>query len=279
MATKTTDAAIENYFKMKTKYEKQYKQAKKRIIGSDLSLREKRNRLKKLKPKCLSCKHNVGMLFYIENGGKNLRAQCGSKDSPCAFNINIERGEFAYIPTLIKSIKTDLENNKTAIIRLKLEILFSLTEEESIGEKFEELKNKYKEYKKILSTLQSILEDNELTSYEDMGEERIIKKKELITIKKRELEANITEINKLIKMYLNEDTPTASQRSSLEGTIETYINSIIPLVNEIRENMYEISTVLREGAIFRLIQIKTKLSNQQLIITNPKVITNVVKGK
>ena len=71
MAT-TQEKAIENYFKLKSKYEKQYKQAKKRIIQSDLSLRAKRIRLKKLKPKCIGCKQNVGMLFYTENNGKNL---------------------------------------------------------------------------------------------------------------------------------------------------------------------------------------------------------------
>ena len=278
METKV-DTAIENYFNMKMKYEKQYEQAKRRIIGGDLSLREKRLRLKKLKPKCLVCKRNVGMFFYIENNGKNLRAECGSEDAPCAFNINIERGEFAYIPTLIKSIKIDLENNKTAIIRLKLEILFSLTEEESIADKFKELKEKYKEYNKILATLQSILDDNELTSVEDMGEERIISKKEIIAIKKGELETNIAEINELIKTYLKEDTATATRQSSLEDAIEVYINNIIPLVAEIRENMYEISTVLREGAVFRLIQIKSKLSNQELVITKPKIIANAVKAK
>ena len=278
MTTKA-DSAIESYFKMKSKYEKQYTQAKKRIMKSDLSLREKRRRLKKLKPKCIACKRNVVMLFYIENNGRNLRARCGSEDTPCAFNINIERGEFAYIPTLIKSIKIDLENNKTAIIRLKLEILFSLTEEESIAEKFEELKGKYKEYKKILATLQSILADNELTSFNDMGEERIINKKEIIVMKKRELEANITEIRELIKTYLNEDTSVAASQSNLEAAIEVYSNNIIPLIDEIRENMYEISTVLREGSIFRLIQIKTKLSNQELVIAKPKIIANVVKGK
>ena len=50
MAT-TQEKAIENYFKLKYKYEKQYKQAKKRIIQSDLSLKAKRIRLKRLKTK------------------------------------------------------------------------------------------------------------------------------------------------------------------------------------------------------------------------------------
>ena len=72
METKV-DTAIENYFNMKMKYEKQYEQAKRRIIGGDLSLREKRLRLKKLKPKCLVCKRSVGMLFYIENNGKTRK--------------------------------------------------------------------------------------------------------------------------------------------------------------------------------------------------------------
>ena len=277
--TTTQEKAIENYFKLKSKYEKQYKQAKKRIIQSDLSLKAKRIRLKRLKTKCIGCKQNVGMLFYTENNGKNLRATCGSEDTPCAFNINIERGEFAYIPTLIKSIQIDLENNKTAIIRLKLEILFSLNTEEEIADRFEDLKQKYKEYKKILATLESILNDNRLTSLQDMGEERIVEKKEVIAIKKGELETNIIEIRDLIKTYMAEGTTSAAKQANLESAIENYVNNIIPLLNDIRENMYEISAVLRTGSLFRLVQIKTKLSNQELVIEKPKIISNVVKGK
>jgi len=273
----TQEKAIGNYFKLKSKYEKQYKQAKKRIIQSDLSLKAKRRRLKKLKPKCIGCKRNVGMSFYI--AGKNLIAKCGDEESPCAFNINIERGEYAYTPTLIDSIRIDLENNKTSIIRLKLEILFSLTSEDEIAEKFEELKQQYTEYKNILSMLESVLTDSQLTTIQDMGDEKIIEKKEIITIKKKELEENIAEIRALIKTYMKEDTTSADRQSTLESAIENYINDVLPLLDSIRENMYEISTVLRTGSLFRLVQIKTKLSNQQVVIEKPKIISNVIKGK
>ena len=150
--------------------------------------------------------------------------------------------------------------------------------EEEIADRFEDLKQKYKEYKKILSTLESILNDNRLAALEDMGEERIVEKKEIIAIKKGELENNIIEIRDLIKTYMAEDTSPADRQANLESAIENYINNIIPLLNDIRENMYEISDVLRTGSLFRLVQIKTKLSNQQLVIENPKIISNVVKG-
>ena len=76
-----------------------------------------------------------------------------------------------------------------------------------------------------------------------------------------------------------EGTTSAAKQANLESAIENYVNNIIPLLNDIRENMYEISAVLQTGSLFRLVQIKTKLSNQELVIEKPKIISNVVKGK
>lgn len=309
MTTKV-EAAIKNFYKMKAKYEKQYKVAKNRILKSGLSLSDKRVRLKRLKQKCLGCKRNVGTTFAILNQGRNLTARCGSEEAPCSLNIDIERGEFAYIPTLIEALKIDLENNKTAIIQLKLDILFSLTTEEEIAEPFAELKQKYKEYGRILTSLDLILSDNQLVSIQGVGEERIIKKEELIAIKKEELSTQITEVQKLIIEYLREEAgggrlgggderliglhdETLRLRAQitkgggggggapthLENAIEIYIDTIIPLLTTIRENMYEISTVLKQGSIFKLVQIKTKLANLQLTITPPRIVSNIIKGK
>ena len=71
---------------------------------------------------------------------------------------------------------------------------------------------------------------------------------------------------------------TNRKREPVRKTVEISIH-ILPLLDSIRENMYEISTVLRTGSLFRLVQIKTKLSNQQLVIEKPKIISNVIKGK
>ena len=107
--TAKVEAAIKNFYKMKAKYEKRYTVAKNRILKSGLSLSDKRVRLKRLKQKCLGCKRNVGTTFAILNQGRNLTARCGSEEAPCSLNIDIERGEFAYIPTLIEALKIDLE--------------------------------------------------------------------------------------------------------------------------------------------------------------------------
>ena len=276
MASKSQDV-ISNFYKLKRKYEKQRIASKSRILKSDLSLRDKMIRLKRLKYKCIGCKRSVGTIFSIINNGRNLIAKCGSEEKPCGLDINIERGEYAYIPTLIKSLKIDLENNKTSIMRLKLDILFSLTTEEVISDHFEELKKKYKEYEKILSTLNSILEENKLSSVSEMGAERKMEKSEIIDSKKAELRRHITEIRELIKEYLRDKG--ASSQTDLESAIESYIDNIIPILDSIRENMYEIYEVLPQKHLFRLVQIKTKLNKLELVITKPKVISYVIKGK
>ena len=132
----------------------------------------------------------------------------------------------------------------------------------------------------------------------------------MIDIKKEELSTQITEVQKLIIEYLR-DGAAGGRRGGggderliglrdetlrlraqatkggggggapahLESAIEIYIDTIIPLLTTIRENMYEISTVLTQGPIFKLVQIKTKLANLQLTITPPRIVSNIIKGK
>jgi ribosomal protein S14 len=56
--------ALNEYFKLKLKYETQIKENKKKIINNQaLSNREKRSEYLKLKPKCINCKRPSGTIF------------------------------------------------------------------------------------------------------------------------------------------------------------------------------------------------------------------------
>ena len=58
--------SLNEYFKLKQKYEAEIAANKKRIINNPtLSKREKRSEFMKLKPKCISCKRPGGSVFKI----------------------------------------------------------------------------------------------------------------------------------------------------------------------------------------------------------------------
>ena len=58
--------SLNEYFKLKQKYEAEIAANKKRIINnSTLSNREKRSEFMKLKPKCINCKRPGGSIFKV----------------------------------------------------------------------------------------------------------------------------------------------------------------------------------------------------------------------
>ena len=58
--------SLNEYFKLKQKYEAEIAANKKRIINNPtLSNREKRSEFMKLKPKCINCKRPGGSIFKV----------------------------------------------------------------------------------------------------------------------------------------------------------------------------------------------------------------------
>ena len=270
-----TDKAIEQFYTLKAIYEKKVASSKKRIIQSNLSIREKQKRLQKLKYNCVGCDRSVGTSFSEKDG--HLMAKCGDTSQPCKLNIDIERGSFLFIHTLMNDLHVDLENNKISIMKLKLNLLFGLSKEEDIVEKFEKLKGTFKEYDKILSMLNSKLEGNNTMAVEEMGEEKVMQKSENIKIKKIQLGEHIAAFRELIHKYMGDSNITQSKKPIMGEAINIYIESIVPLSRIIRDITYEISTIVEKPPLFTLIEIKTKLENLQIEISPPKVISNVIK--
>lgn len=84
---------------------------------------KKKEKAKNIRIKCIGkkCSSTQGTVFTIKDN--HLLANCGDTDNPCDLNIDIYRGNYLYLPTILKQAETDLENVKTTIITLKLEIL------------------------------------------------------------------------------------------------------------------------------------------------------------
>jgi hypothetical protein len=111
--------ALNEYFKLKNKYETQIMANKKKIINKNfLSKREKKEEYKKLKPKCINCKRPGGTLFtsiYIpetdtSESYRELSAVCGIISDPCNLNITIQLAKVELMSTLLKSMENDIKS-------------------------------------------------------------------------------------------------------------------------------------------------------------------------
>lgn len=149
--------ALNEYYKLKTKYEDENNKNKKRIINNQtLSLKEKRSEYQKLKPKCINCKRPGGTIFsskYYEENGENhydeyrqLKAICGVTIDPCALNITIDVGKYRFISEILTEFDNDIKEIKDNIIEHKNKLLFGyMTTEEAVGN-FNKLKEQLSEY-------------------------------------------------------------------------------------------------------------------------------------
>ena len=121
--------AIDNYYKLKDKYDKQIKKVVSSISNNiNLSVREKRKEFLEYKPKCINCLRPVGTIFSSkfneDEGCRTLIAMCGDRVNPCYLNINISAGYVALLPELIKENEDMINENKYDIIKYKNSLLF-----------------------------------------------------------------------------------------------------------------------------------------------------------
>ena len=290
MAAKVSEA-IENYFKLKAKYEKKYNSAIKNIRENPLTTRElekgitKKNKVKSLKINCVGegCTSFDGT--YFKTKGTHLLASCGSKDNPCGLNIDIDRGVYLYLPTTLQNTITDLNSCKIKIIQLKLDLLFDFSTEEEIAQTFENLKLQYSQLDSVVSNLNAnIIENNLITIEEIPGEyqseslERTIQRNELVKLEKIKLENLILRFSTIIKNASIGDWGVFTHSIFMDA-IEQYINKILPLIKSIQKYNYDIQTIINVGKddnkIFKLVQIKNTLKKNEIELESPKIISNI----
>ena len=109
--------ALNEYFKLKRKYETKINENKKKIINNlTVSNREKRSEYLKLKPKCINCQRPGGSKFNItyfeetdlENSYRQHSATCGIIADPCNLDIKIKIGKVELMPVLLNVIQKEI---------------------------------------------------------------------------------------------------------------------------------------------------------------------------
>jgi len=259
---------INEYFKLKNKYETQIMTNKKKIMNNPhLSNREKRTEYNKLKPKCIHCKRPGGTIFstiYVdetenEESYRELRAFCGIVADPCNLNIVIRLAKVDFLPELLKTMEKEIKDYKNEIIDSKNKLLFGYLNTEDALEKFENIKEYISNY--------TSLYEKYLESYHEIvdNDEKKDKLNEAVTnyyIEIQKIKDCIQQMNETDNVQFAKDAVTI------------YTTSLIPLMQTIRSLKYNETMVWHNEYTntCNLIQNKYSIPSLSFTSSNDRVI-------
>ena len=265
---KITDA-INEYYKLKMKYEADLSKNKKKIINNTrLSLKEKRREFAQLKPKCINCKRPGGTIFSTTfdktADSRELKAICGIRAQPCNLNITILVGKFELFPLTLNDLSQDIKDEKTKIINNKNQNIFGYITAAQTVKLFEELKEQVSD---TTALYMSYLEE-----YLD-----IIDNKQKNNDLKRDQEffySFLTEIHTAIGLFHSSDNT-----QYMRDAVDIYVNKLLPLLDKIMKLKYNENKVWynENDNTYHLIQNKCTFKDIEFNIGQEKVVSFVTK--
>lgn len=226
--------ATNGYYKMKEKYNSALEKRRQRMMNdpiinwSSLSSQQKARRMANIKPSCILCKQEGGTIFS-ETGGR-IKAICGNISQPCGLHIEVERGKYTSLETMMNESLAEVRATKDEIIRMKLDLLFQFISEDEVTSTFESIQHKLQEQLKMYSEFRtyylSVIDNDDLK--QDM--ERFTR--------------IIDEKTTQIKTYMKEFNDTEGRNKSIiDDVLVLYQDEIEPAFITLREKKYVYSQV------------------------------------
>ena len=215
------------YFNLKQEYEiKLHKKKNKIIRDTEYSKKQKREHIRKIKMNCIGCNKPVGTIFSLQDN--TYSAVCGNKTSPCNLHISLKRGDYIHIPTYIEDLTKQLNETETDMIQTKLNLLFGFITEDSMIDIFSAQKETYKNHADLKNRMISSLKQRfEIDTRETNT-----------TIYTKELYSILSTMKHQIEEYMK-----SSNIQFIKDNIADYINEVLPLVQDIRNNTYTINYI------------------------------------
>lgn len=250
--------ALNEYFKLKLKYEEQITKEKKKIINNiSLSKKEKRTEFLKLKPKCINCKKPGGTIFQTvffsstdtEDSNREYRARCGIIADPCNLDIKIKLYKVDLLPDILNNMAEDIKKYKNTVIDDKNKLLFGYITAETALSKFDELKED-------ISLTSSIYEEY-LSEYNKIVDN---------TEKKAELDESISNSYiqiQQIKECISKMNETGNSQYAVDA-VTIYDTILKPLLLKIRNLKYTDSIVFYDDANNTCNLVQTQFNSESL---------------
>lgn len=214
--------AMNQYYKLKQQYDNDIEKQKKRILSNEsLSKKEKQERFKQFKPKCINCKKLGGTIFT--NTNFRLKAVCGSSE-PCELNIELLKSPYLDARNEEMLYAKDLDILKTYIIMTKLDYLFGYKSEEETLSLFD---SKNKQISQVTQQLYKL--KNYITNIVNNKEDQFLLKKY-----ENMYYNDINTLNNIYKEFEEENKP-----EYIKDMVELYITKIKPVTDNIRNLKYK----------------------------------------
>ena len=278
--TKYTEA-LNNYYTKKRLYSEQVK----KILKNDGDVNTQ--------IKCIKCKKKGGTTFERivekEDGKKQvyLIAKCSS-NTPCDLDINIKLANYKSYDDLIEVLHSKLEIVKTDIIKLKLDLLFNLKDEDYVVSKFEKLKdNLIKLNGKVDKLRKTYNEKNDTFVIKsktngqggDDGEgdeyENSYNRTEALEYINKEIEETLSKYNKSIKKYKETNRDT-----DLIDVFSQFTKNLTTLFDKRREIKYQEVNIEKEKIAKDIYKStfsfkQTSIENKEVLISPFEIVKNV----
>ena len=226
--------AIHGYYSMKDKYNSALEKRRQRLMNDpiinwkSLSSQQKSKRLAMIKPACIVCKQDGGSIFTEADG--KLKAICGNISQPCGFHIEVSRGKYVSLESLMNESLEEVRTTKDEIIRMKLDLLFRFINEDELLEQFESVQHKLQEQLKMYAEFRMYylsVTDNEDIQRDTEQQTRVISEK-------------ITQIKTYMAAFRDSEWKS---RSIIDDILVLYQEDIEPAFLKMRETKYVYSQV------------------------------------
>lgn len=222
--------ALNEYFKIKTKYEKEFKEKKKKLKEKTQNTKKYIKKLKNLTNKCIKCQRPVGTIFSLKNN--KYTAVCGDTSKPCDLNISLYRGDYENIGSGLYIFKYSIDKMKEEIITQKMDTLFNYISEEKSVELFKEKMETYKTdeelYEKMSFKYREIYDNKE--------------QKEKLEEKNTEIQNTMKYMKELLKEY-----EKTNEKSILQTVVNIYQKELVPKINIYNDLKYGIREMIRKN--------------------------------
>jgi Leucine-rich repeat (LRR) protein len=227
---KSYKESLFEYFRLKQQYEQSVRKIKRDAYRNEPTKKMGRMAALSIKPKCINCKRPVGSLFSKRNDDK-YTILCGDTSNPCNLNVQIFNGGYVHFVDFIDILKDELNVTKEAIIRQKLDTIFSYISEEQSIEIFKKELESYNSsstsYKEYLNMYEEYYHSSQKKEFIQKKNNKIFLLNEKVTDLLEEYKkTNNTEFLKTaLKIQINEIYPEVRNRSLLENKIRELDNN------------------------------------------------------
>ena len=245
--------ALNEFFKMKSKYERNLHELRRKAYDKATSKKMAKEAVNKVVAPCIKCKRTVGSIFSRTRD--RYTAKCGDDKEPCSLDIQIFSGDYVTKYAATDLFKNDVSDLQIEIIRNRLNNIFDYIDDATSKEIYD---SKLKDYNS-----ENLLYNDLLEEYRNAFENSDRKKD--ISEKKKELFALIDNNKEILDEYKQ-----TNNKELVKEVVKTNFEDVYRIARQIRNLEHEVMDMdfyKDEGNLYKLFQYPVTLEKMETNIS------------